>query len=263
MSPIAVLTRPAGRNDALAEQLAARQWTTVILPALRIEPLAPDAATFPHPNAFDLIVFVSGQAARAYAEQWRACDPAGRWPASSRVAAVGEATAQAIAAAGLGLAQQEIVAPDPRGASRDSEALWPAIAALQPAPRRVLIVRGEMGREWLAQRLRDSGAVVTIHAAYGRHAVIWTPANIALLQGWADRGVAPTWLLTSREGIDAVVANISRAGVLPWWRHCTCVVTHEKLAAYLRALPTGGAGAPVVKTCLPTDTAMFNAFVAT
>ncbi|MYZ46079.1 uroporphyrinogen-III synthase [Schauerella aestuarii] len=263
MSPIAVLTRPAGRNDALAALLAARQWTPVILPALRIERLAPNAAAFPHPSAFDLIVFVSGQAARAYAEQWRACDPAGRWPVASRVAGVGEATAQAIALAGLGVGQHEIVVPDALGASRDSESLWPAIAALQPFPKSVLIVRGETGREWLAQRLRDTGASVTIHAAYGRHAVIWTPAEIERVQGWAARSISPTWLLTSRESIDSIMANLNRAGALQWWRHCTCVVTHEKLAAYLRALPTGGAGAPVVKTCLPTDAAMFNAFVAT
>jgi len=46
---VAVLTRPAGRNEALAGRLHAAGWTAFILPALEIHPLPAPAASLPRP----------------------------------------------------------------------------------------------------------------------------------------------------------------------------------------------------------------------
>ncbi|MCG2606191.1 MAG: uroporphyrinogen-III synthase, partial [Achromobacter sp.] len=55
---VAVLTRPAGRNEALADRLRAAGWTPCILPAY--PPLPPPR---PRPANYDMVVFVSGNAA--------------------------------------------------------------------------------------------------------------------------------------------------------------------------------------------------------
>ena len=39
MPPLAVLTRPSGRNEALAARLRAHGWEACVLPALEILPL--------------------------------------------------------------------------------------------------------------------------------------------------------------------------------------------------------------------------------
>ncbi|TGT11506.1 fused uroporphyrinogen-III synthase HemD/membrane protein HemX, partial [Mesorhizobium sp. M3A.F.Ca.ET.174.01.1.1] len=66
--------------------------------------------------------------------------------------------------------------------------------------KRVLIVRGDGGREWLADRLREAGAQVETVAAYRR--LVPEPSIAA----WARvhqllAGEAHAWLLTSSEGV--------------------------------------------------------------
>ncbi|OXC90945.1 cysteine dioxygenase [Achromobacter sp. KAs 3-5] len=75
---IAILTRPAGRNEALAGRLQGAGWQPCILPALEIHPLAVAAEDLPRPSAYDLVVFVSGNAARQYLDQLARADGARR-----------------------------------------------------------------------------------------------------------------------------------------------------------------------------------------
>src|SRR5690606_42071744 len=79
MPPIAILTRPDGRNAPLERGLQHAGWQTLALPALEIQPLSVDAAGPPLPQDYDLVVIVSGHAARLYRGQLHA---AGRphWP---------------------------------------------------------------------------------------------------------------------------------------------------------------------------------------
>ena len=68
MPPLAVLTRPSGRNEALAARLRAQGWEACVLPALEILPL--DCLEgLPMPEDYDMVVFVSGNAARLYLDQ--------------------------------------------------------------------------------------------------------------------------------------------------------------------------------------------------
>lgn len=124
----------------------------------------------------------------------------------------------------------------------DSEALFAALstrlglAALSGRP--VLIVRGDGGREWLADRLREAGAQVEPVCAY-RRAV---PAPVA--DAWARvrallRGAPHAWLLTSSEGVrnlaalaDASLAPADRAALL----HAPLVVPHPRIAETARSV---------------------------
>jgi uroporphyrinogen-III synthase len=257
--PTAVLTRPAGRNEALAIRLREAGWQVHEWPALHIEPIPEVVDAVPLPGDFDLAVFVSGNAAALYLRQLH-----GRglraWPVSCVAAAVGPATAGRLLESGWMSTGCAVVHPAAQAPRHDSEALWDCLRARGALPRRVLLVRGAEGRDWLAERLREHGAQVTVHSVYRRSAAPWDAAVLAQLAEWHEAGHHPAWLLTSAESIDAVRANVARAASLPWWQACSFVVTHARLVPRL-ALPAPEA-AHDVRICVPADDAIFSAFVS-
>ncbi|AZG09983.1 uroporphyrinogen-III synthase [Pigmentiphaga sp. H8] len=254
-----ILTRPAGQNDGLARALAAGGWRPLDLPALR---LTPEAGPVPDPAAFDLVVFVSGNAVRMFLDAWReATGPDRAWPAATAAAVVGPASARALRehpAFGQGPRLLQPAADSPHF---DSEALW-AILSAAPLPSRVLIVRGGRGeqgsgRDWLAGRLREAGAGVTLHRAYRRVPETWMPAQAERLRELARAGTPTAWLLTSAEGVDAVRGQLARLGLLDWWADCRLVATHPRIARHLitviaEALPARD-HPPMLQTCAPRD----------
>ncbi|ANN66428.1 uroporphyrinogen-III synthase [Bordetella bronchialis] len=258
-TPTAILTRPAGRNDGLAARLQEAGWRVHAWPALCIEPLSCVAAEIPLPGNFDLAVFVSGNAAAQYLDQLRAIGQS-QWPSSCVAAAVGPGTAARLRDRGGLEAPGLVLHPGADAPRHDSEALWELLAMRGPIPRRVLLVRGTEGRDWLAERLRDHGAQVHLHAVYHRVAADWDAAVLAQLQAWTREGHHPTWLLTSAASIHAVRANVERAASVQWWGACGFVVTHPRLVQPLE-LPAGRE-AEAVRLCAPADDAIFDAFVS-
>ncbi|MGH8816094.1 MAG: uroporphyrinogen-III synthase [Achromobacter pestifer] len=259
---VAVLTRPAGRNEALAGRLTDAGWSACMLPALEIHPLDVAAADLPRPADFDMVVFVSGNAGKQYLDQLARVDGQTAWPADVIAATVGPASAQGLReSAGFGM-NTTVLHPGDDAPSHDSEALWDVLCGLSRLPPRVLLVRGTQGRDWLSDRLEAHGVAVTRHAAYQRCPSNWDAAQLAVLRHWADSGVRATWLITSGEGADAVRAHLDAAGLASWWERCHFVLTHPSLA---RRVPSGchGAASPaMVKICLPNDESIFQAFVA-
>ncbi|MFY0475965.1 uroporphyrinogen-III synthase [Achromobacter marplatensis] len=259
---VAVLTRPAGRNEALAGRLNDAGWSACILPALEIQPLDVAAADLPRPVDFDMVVFVSGNAGKQYLDQLRRADGPSVWPAGTVAATVGPASAQGLRESpGFGM-NTTVLHPGEDAPSHDSEALWQVLCGLPQLPARVLLVRGTQGRDWLGDRLEAHGAAVTRHAAYLRRPANWGAAQLAALRHWADAGVSATWLITSGEGADVVRAGLDAAGLASWWAGCRFVLTHPSLA---RRVPVGGHGdtpSAMVKICLPNDESIFQAFVA-
>jgi len=262
MSRIAILTRPDGRNEALARELRAAGWHALELPALEIRPLPVQPAALPLPQDHDLVVFVSGNAARLYMAQLREVAGQTAWPLATAAATVGPASARALRELpGFG-ADTTVLCPPPEAPTHDSEALWAVLRARGPLPRRVLLVRGTQGRDWLAEQLEAAGAQVFRHAVYQRQPAPWPAAAVRQLHDWAGQGAQPTWLLTSGEGLAAVQAQVRQLGLHDWWRACPCIVTHPALARRLQQDAGGDAPAPMVKVCLPVDEAILAAFVA-
>jgi uroporphyrinogen-III synthase len=259
---VAILTRPAGRNEALAGRLTDAGWCACILPALEIHPLQVAAADLPRPADFDMVVFVSGNAAKQYLDQLAHADGQAAWPAGVIAATVGPASAQALREAPAFGANTTVLHPGDDAPSHDSEALWNVLCGLPQLPARVLLVRGTQGRDWLGDTLEAQGAAVTRHAAYLRRPALWDDAALAALRQWADAGVPATWLITSGEGADAVRACVDAAGLSSWWARCRFVLTHPSLA---RRVPPGchdSGATEMVKICLPNDESIFQAFVA-
>ncbi|OZI70785.1 uroporphyrinogen-III synthase [Bordetella genomosp. 12] len=258
MSPLAILTRPAGRNEALAARLRNAGWDARLWPALLLETLPAPGMGHPRPDDFDLVIFVSGNAARIYLGQVMAGSRA--WPSATVAATVGPASARALLESGFFGANTTVLYPGDDAPTHDSEALWRVIQARGLLPRKVLLLRGTRGRDWLADQLRQAGTEVTVHAIYRRLPAQWEAARLDALRLWAAQGRPVTWLLTSGESIDAVIAQMARAGVPAGWPQCRYVITHPVLR---QRLPLAGEGAAaMVKECMPADEAIFEAFGA-
>jgi len=264
-----VLTRPEGRNEVLADYLQAQGCPTLILPALTIAALLGCAETLPLPDDYDLVIFVSGTAVRAYAEQLQRMARRQQWPSTVPVASVGPATAAAMRG-DFWPAALRVLRPGADALTHDSEALWQVLSQSGLSLRRVLLVRGQTGREWLAQRLTQNGAVVDRYAAYTRQAADWPDSARRMLSHWRAIGQVPVWLVTSGEGLDAVYRNIVRADMLSWWRKHRFVLTHPRLADRLTVLMGGDdrramgqtTGQAMVKISLPQDKEIEHALLS-
>jgi uroporphyrinogen III methyltransferase/synthase len=124
------------------------------------DPQALDAVLGTLPGAFDWVAFTSANAVeRTMAALLRAGRDT-RSLAGVRVAAVGAATADALARVGL---RADLV-PD----KKDGAGVAAAILAVSERPTglRVLLPRAAEGREELAEALRGAGAAVTVLLAY-------------------------------------------------------------------------------------------------
>lgn len=167
-----LLTRPAEEAAALTQALEQDGVVCSSLPLLHIEPL-PVTAALREPitrlDRYAMVIVVSKPAARLGLGLLGQRAPSVRplW------FAVGAGTAHVLSEQGL---QVQFPAE-----GDDSEALLrlPALLAQldQPAPR-VLIMRGEGGREWLAEQLRARGATVDYLQLYRRHLPSYPPHTL-------------------------------------------------------------------------------------
>lgn len=150
-----LITRPAHQSAALKDAIEAAGGRAILFPAIDIVPRA-DAAIENDINALpgtNLVIFVSANAVRYGVAQVRGH--------KFRIAAIGTATAAALQAAGI---QVDIVPSD----GYDSEHLLAMETLQDVAGLNILIVRGESGRELLANTLRRRGARVDYLSVYER-----------------------------------------------------------------------------------------------
>ncbi|NRR28709.1 uroporphyrinogen-III synthase [Oxalobacteraceae bacterium] len=190
-----VITRPLAQARALADQVAALGRPVELLPLLDIAPLADPAplqAVLAGLAEYALVAFVSPNAidaAFAYIKQW---------PPGVTLAVLGEGSRSALAAHGISADAVNIVSPaDP--ARSDSEHLLQTLDLDALRGRRVLIIRGESGRELMGEGLRAAGALVEFVAAYRRSVPVLTPALRAQLGHLLAR--QNDWIITSSEAL--------------------------------------------------------------
>jgi uroporphyrinogen-III synthase len=194
-----IVTRPRPQCAAWIARLAALGVDAVALPLIDILPArdsAPARAAWAALAAIDLAVFVSPNAV----EQFFAHGDGAAWPASTLAACVGPGSAQALAAHGVpaGL----IVQPAADAAGLDSEHLWQQLQPRRPwAGARVLLLRGDGGREWLAERLAEAGASVEAVTVYHRAGPHFDAAEQALLGEVLARPQDHVWLFSSAEAV--------------------------------------------------------------
>jgi uroporphyrinogen-III synthase len=236
-----LVTRPAAQAASWVEALRRHGVDAVALPLIGI---APPTDTDAVARAWldlakhSLVVFVSPNAA----DEFFALRPASAlWPASTRAASVGPGTTQTLLDQGVPPAS--IVEPDRQAMQFDSEALWQRLSSDDWAGRSVLIVRGDGGREWLSDTLRDQGAKVTFVAAYRRIFPSFEGASQGILQDAVARPREHVWFFSSSEAI----ANLAQAQPNADWRDARAIATHPRIAQRARDCGFGA-----VSQCPPT-----------
>jgi uroporphyrinogen-III synthase len=226
-----LVTRPVPQAAGWVARLRDEGIDAVALPLICIGP-ATDAAAVHQAWASlatqRLVVFVSPNAA----EQFMAAQPPGAaWPAHAHAGSTGPGTTQVLRR--LGVPVERIVEPAAESAQFDSEALWRQLQRGDWHGAPVLIVRGDGGRDWLADTLREQGAQVALLAAYRRSAPELDAAGRALLQAALGAPRSHLWFFSSSEAI----ANLAvLAGDAADWSLARALATHPRIAARAQQL---------------------------
>jgi uroporphyrinogen-III synthase len=238
-----VVTRPRHQAAALASMIEDAGGRAVVFPLLEIEPatdLQPLQAAISARGSYDFAFFVSPNAVAYSVPAILAC---GAWPPALRPAAVGEGTARALAALGIG----GTIVPSARF---DSEALLalPALGEAEVRGRRAVIFRGDGGRELLADTLRQRGCAVDCVTCYRR----LPPAGgaRALNELWQQPGGVDAFAISSSEGLRNLVELLDETG-RERLAHTPVFAPHERIveaarALGLQAVATGAADAGLV-----------------
>ncbi len=163
MSPLhnrrILITRPEGQSSTLATLLEAHGATTIQIPTIAIAPPASycalDAA-ITSLRTYDWLLFTSANAVRALATRARTLN----LPAKPRrVAAIGPATARALAETGI--APQADLIPPQAVAESFAAALIPHAPGAS-----MLLIRAAIARDHLPEALVAAGAKLTLAEAY-------------------------------------------------------------------------------------------------
>jgi len=206
-----LVTRPAAQAAALMKSLQAAGATPYFFPVIDIEPLTDQSALRALTDRlgnFHYAFFVSANAV----VQALTVIPRAHWPVNLQTVTVGPGSARVLHDAGFA----NVMLPTEQFDSEGVLAL-PAFAREHIAGKRVLILRGEGGRELFAEGLRARDAEVHSIACYrrvparvdGREGTL-TPLQVTELLG-ADELNALTF--TSSEGVRNFVAMFDAAGL--------------------------------------------------
>jgi uroporphyrinogen-III synthase len=228
-----IVTRPPAQAAAWVRQLQALGQTAQALPLIDIAAVtdaAPLRAAWQGLAGKALVMFVS---ANAVAHFFALAPAAVVWPAGTRAGSTGPGTSAALRAAGV--PEACLVEPALDAPNFDSEALWARLAAQDWAGRHALVVRGEDGRDWLAETLRERGAKVDFVAAYRRCRPVLKAAEQALLDSSLADPAACVWLLSSSEA----VANLRALAPAADWSRSSAIASHPRIAESARGLGFG------------------------
>ena len=260
-----VVTRPTQDAASLVDALRARGRRVVALPVIAIE--ATDdpsklARTLAQVGDYRLVVFVSPNAIRQ-----SLAHRVGPWPAATAIGVMGPGSVETLKQLGIAAPDHRVVSPTAAVAASDgdrfdSEALFAALDALLGLSRafdgRVLILRGNGGRAWFADRLRALGIAVDEVEAYRRVRPMADALSSEALKTLFATHEKAVFVVTSSEGIanlmtivgEAVshASSVSADDAVAWLRSCRILAPHRRIAEKARE-----AGFSEVSVCAPGD----------
>jgi uroporphyrinogen-III synthase len=178
----------------LCARIASQGGEAIAFPTIAIEPTTPTA----NQKQYDWLIFVSANAVHHGLPQIARAE-------GTRIAAIGKATAAALAAC-----EVRVDALPSGNTTSESLLAHPAFATVDRQS--VLIVKGLGGRELLHDGLTSRGAQVDCLEAYKRVLPMVDPSHVRQLEErWRDEGIDIV-TLTSVETLDNLLAMLGDAG---------------------------------------------------
>lgn len=224
-----LVTRPAHQAEALCTAIERAGGTPVRFPTIEIAPprdIEPLEELIARLDEFDVAIFVSPNAVARAMEQIHA--RRGALPPRMTIACVGGASAGALAEFGI----VDVLTP----ARTDSEGLLALAPLQQVAGKRIVIFRGEGGRELLAETLAARGARVEYAACYRR---LRPRADAAALTRAFSRGEIDVVTVTSAEALRNLREMLGDADARAL-KQLPIVVVSERLRQIARELGITG-----------------------
>ena len=208
-----LLTRPSDKSQQLSQMLAAHDIPSHCTPLLSIvaidEPEMPSKLAALHPD--DIVIAISVNAvinADAQIEHW---------PSNPTYLAVGQASVDAFLAIGIS-------AKCPKIATSEGLLALPILSNVKN--RSIVILRGEGGREILAQQLTARGARVSYCQLYRRQSLVSNRESEVLT--WQQKKINII-VVTSAE-IFLTLYQCLADNHLAWLRGCTVIVPSMRVA---------------------------------
>lgn len=228
---VVIITRPSGAGERLYDRVVERGHRAIWWPAFDIA-AAPDfaaaSAALARLTDYDLAIFVSVNAVRAVQPLL-----SGGWPVNTVIGAVGASTRAAVESELSPDARAALIAPDD-DSEGGSEAFWAAWQATGRRAERVLLLRAEEGRDWLAERFVESGARVDAVAVYARRPLQLPAEEVAQLRAWIAADAPPVIVFSSSEAIAALDGQVGSEGST-WLRAGIAIASHARIAQQLVA----------------------------
>lgn len=264
-----VITRPSGQARQFIEALtnaieqtgiAKRSLPQILsLPLLTILPkddeqLADHIATvLKHAN---LAIFVSPNAIESVMRLLER-----NWQDFSKniipIGVMGGSSAMALKNHGIGLESSPTPVYMPSSNEQwDSEGLWTVLQRLDWdwTTKKVVIFKGDGGREWLAETLKKAGATVETISTYTRMPLdVANPAWHAVREMDISRSL---WVLTSSEAV-RYLGQVAKDELPQGLRHASALCPHHNIADAAKAMGFGE-----VFTSQPGDEALMKSTLA-
>ncbi len=218
-----ILTRTGTANTLLAAEASKRGIPAFLWPAFSIRLPEDDTRireTLTGIRDFDLVHLVSPATVRSLSHWVK------KWPAGILISAAGSGTARAAHEAwGESLS---VISPEGDTAHSGSEALLSLLES-QGLPRRLLICRGDKGREWLSEKLAEMGVHVEKLACYERVPYSLSEDDKVKLRE-AIGGPSPVLFAASSEAFEVIRSAVSRVqGAWEWILSGGAAVIHPRI----------------------------------
>jgi len=228
-----ILTRPQAQALEWAERMRTLGVNAEILPLISIQPASDEVQVQQAwqclPQAA-LAMFASPNAVQHFFQARPKAWETG-WPDGTLAACVGPGSAKALQDAGVPAAQIRQPAAD--AASLDSEHLWAQLQGERWDGRLIVMLRGDGGRDWLAEQFRARGAEVRPFNVYRRACPVWDAAELALFQRALLDSTGFVWLFSSAEAI-GYLRQLAPPGT--HWSSSAAIATHARIAQAARSL---------------------------
>lgn len=219
-----VLTRPEGQNEELAATIRAAGGEALIFPVLAITDIDNSALEniVTHLADYDLAIFISPNATHRAMRLIQARDG---WPQGLAAATIGPVSASLLREYGV----REVLVPEDR---YDSESLLALPPMQNVLGKRIVIFRGEGGRELLGDTLRERGAQVDSAQCYRR---VLPQIDAEPLRRLGAAGDIDAIVVTSSEGLRNLHTMLGPDAPV-WLLHTPLFLPHARIADQARAL---------------------------